>query len=70
MQIQKMEKMDLVPCWIRIFDKYDNCRRFKQNPVGNSKEKLDGYFSIAYLCYKRAWERYPEIQKNLQSEIH
>ena len=69
-QIEKMEVMDLVPCWIRIFDKYDNCRRFKLNPLDNSKEKLAGYFSIAYLCYKRACERYGEIQKNLQPEIH
>lgn len=36
-QIKKMEILDLIPCWIRVFDKYDNCRRFKKNPVGNSR---------------------------------
>ena len=36
-QIKKMEVLDLIPCWIRIFDKYDNCRRFKENPLDNSK---------------------------------
>lgn len=65
-----MEIMDLVPSWIRVFDKYDNCRRFKKNPVGNSKKKLEGYFAIAYLCYHIACERHQEIQKNLQPQIH
>ena len=68
-QIKKMETLDLIPCWIRIFDKYDNCRRFKKNAVGKSKKELQGYFSIAYLCYRRGCERYEEIQKNLQTEI-
>jgi len=36
-QINKMEILDLIPCWIRIFDKFDNCRRFRSNPVGKSK---------------------------------
>jgi hypothetical protein len=37
-QITKMNVLELIPCWIRIFDKYDNCRRFRSNPVGKSKE--------------------------------
>lgn len=65
-----MEILDLVPSWIRVFDKYDNCRRFKKNPVGNSKKKIDGYCAIAYLCYKKACERHEEIKKNLQTAIH
>ena len=36
-QILKMEVLELIPCWIRIFDKYDNCRRFRTNAVGKSK---------------------------------
>lgn len=52
-QILKMEVLELIPCWIRIFDKYDNCRRFRKNSVGKSKAEIDGYCSIAYLCYKR-----------------
>ena len=35
-QVQKMYKLDVIPCWIRIFDKYDNCRRFRIDPVGKS----------------------------------
>ena len=35
-QITKVDKMDLVPSWIILFDKYDNCRRFKNNPVGKT----------------------------------
>ena len=57
-QIKKMEILDLIPSWIRVFDKYDNCRRFKADPVGNSKKKIEGYCAIAYLCYKRACERF------------
>lgn len=37
-QIVKAEKLDLVPSWILLFDKYDNCRRFKQNSVGKSQD--------------------------------
>ena len=37
-QIIKMDVLELIPCWIRIFDKYDNCRRFRNNPVGKKKD--------------------------------
>lgn len=53
-QITKMEILELIPCWIRIFDKYDNCRRFKANSVGKSKFEVEEYCAVAYLCYKRA----------------
>jgi hypothetical protein len=53
--------MDLVPSWILIFDKYDNCFRFKQNPCGKSKEELDGYFAVAYLIYLNAKRRHKAI---------
>jgi hypothetical protein len=52
-QILKMDVLDLIPCWIRIFDKYDNCKRFRQNSVGKPKIEIDGYCSIAYICYLR-----------------
>jgi hypothetical protein len=28
-QLKRITKMDLTPSWILLFDKYDNCRRFK-----------------------------------------
>lgn len=56
--LKKMESMDLIPCWIRIFDKYDNCRRFRKNPVGKTKKEIDGYCSIAFLCYNTAIDRF------------
>jgi hypothetical protein len=68
-QILKMDELELIPCWIRIFDKYDNCRRFRNNPVGKKKSEIDGYCSIAYLCYHRGCERFEEIRNNLQPEI-
>lgn len=46
-----MHKLDLVPSYIKIFDKYDNCKRFLNNPVGKSAEELNGYFAVALLCY-------------------
>ena len=53
--------MDLVPTWILIFDKYDNCVRFQKNPVGKTKDELDGYFAVAYLMYLTARERHKAI---------
>jgi len=49
--VARMSSLDIVPCYIKIFDKYDNCRRFLQNNVGKSKEELDGYYAVAILCY-------------------
>jgi hypothetical protein len=50
--------MDLIPSWILVYDKLDNCKRFKNNPCGKSKEELDGYFSVAYLIYLKAREKH------------
>ncbi len=68
-QILKMEKMELIPSWIRIFDKYDNCRRFLKDPVGKTPAEINGYCAIAYLCYNRAFERFEQIRKNIQPEV-
>ena len=54
--------MDLIPSWILVFDKYDNCRRFRQNSCGKTREELQGYFSVAYLIYLTARERHKEIR--------
>lgn len=64
-----MDKLDIAPCYIKIFDKYDNCRRFKNNQVGKPKGELDGYFAISYLCYYKALKRFPDIEKNLNKQI-
>lgn len=61
--------MDLTPSWILLFDKYDNCRRFKQNGCGKSKEELNGYFAVAYLIYQKARERHQQIQNFMPFNI-
>lgn len=68
-QIIKMNTLELIPSWIRIFDKYDNCSRFLKDPVGKSKKEIQGYCAVAYLCYHRAAERFQEIRKNIQPEV-
>ena len=60
--------MDLVPSWILLFDKYDNCVRFQNNPVGKTKEELDGYFAVAYLIFLTAKERHSAIDKFMIAE--
>lgn len=54
--------MELIPAWILVFDKLDNCRRFKNNGVGKTKEELDGYFAVAYLIFKKAQRRHNAIK--------
>ena len=54
--------MDLIPSWILVFDKLDNCKRFKVNGCGKSKEELDGYFAVAYLIYLKARRKHKEIR--------
>ena len=49
-----MISLDLVPCYIKIFDKYDNCKRFLSNPVGKSAFELNGYYAVAVLTYDLA----------------
>jgi hypothetical protein len=46
-----MRSLDIVPSYIKIFDKYDNCRRFLNNSVGKSASELNGYFAVAVICY-------------------
>jgi len=60
-QILKMEKMDIVPTWIRIFDKYDNCRRFKQDPADKKPAEINGYFAVAWCCYDKGIKKHPSI---------
>lgn len=61
--------MDLVPSWIIIFDKYDNCRRFKINGCGKSVEELNGYYSVAYLIYLKARKRHKQIRDFIPEDI-
>jgi hypothetical protein len=68
-QIEKVEKMSLVPTWILIFDKYDNCRRFKINGCGKSQEELNGYYSVAYLIYLRGKKKYNQVRDFIPGEI-
>lgn len=64
-----MSKLDLVPSYIKIFDKYDNCRRFLNNPVGKSSEELNGYHAVAILCYDIANKTHSDIRKYLNPGI-
>jgi hypothetical protein len=68
-QITKVDQMDLVPAWIILFDKYDNCRRFKINPVGKSKDELDGYYAVAYMIYLRAKRKHKPIRDFMPNVI-
>lgn len=68
-QVDRMAALDIVPTYIKIFDKYDNCRRFLKNGVGKSQSELNGYFAIAILCYDRAIKKHQEIDINLNKGI-
>jgi hypothetical protein len=68
-QITKVDKMDLVPAWIILFDKYDNCRRFKINGVGKSEDELNGYYAVAYLIYLKAKKKFKQIQEFMPVDI-
>ena len=57
-----MDKLDVVPTYIKIFDKYDNCRRFLKNSVGKAEEELNGYYAVAFLCYDIGLKTHPEIK--------
>jgi hypothetical protein len=67
-QLIKIETMELIPSWILVFDKLDNCRRFKKNPCGKSKEELDGYFAVAFLIFTKARSRHKEIREFMIQE--
>ena len=64
-----MHTLDLVPTYIKIFDKYDNCKRFLRNPVGKSHEELNGYFAVALLCYDIGIKTHEDVRKNLNPKI-
>ena len=64
-----MDSLDLVPSYIKIFDKYDHCKRFLKNSVGKSQQELNGYFAVSILCYEKAWKRHKDIQENLSMDI-
>lgn len=63
--VERMSKLDLVPTYIKIFDKYDNCRRFMRNTVGKTMEELNGYYAVAVICYDIAMKTHPELKDNL-----
>lgn len=64
-----MNSLDIVPSYIKIFDKYDNCKRFIQNGVGKSRAELNGYFAVSILCYEKALAHHKEIEMNLDQKI-
>lgn len=68
-QVERMDKLDLVPSYIKIFDKYDNCRRFLNNGCGKSQEELNGYFAVALICYDKAYANHEDIRKYLDPKL-
>ena len=67
--VDRMHLLDLVPTYIKIFDKYDNCRRFLKNPVGKTPDELNGYYAVAILCYDIGTKTHKEIKENLNPKI-
>jgi hypothetical protein len=67
--VERMHTLDLVPSYIKIFDKYDNCKRFLNNSVGKSPEELCGYYAVAVLCFDIAIKTHKVIEVNLNSQI-
>ena len=64
-----MDSLDIVPSYIKIFDKYDNCRRFLLNSVGKPFMEINGYYAVSVLCFDKAMAKHEEIRNNLNVEI-
>jgi hypothetical protein len=64
-----MHKLDIVPTYIKIFDKFDNCRRFLKNPVGKTEAELSGYYAVAILCYDIGMKTHEEVRKYMNPTI-
>jgi hypothetical protein len=62
-----MDKMDLIPSYIKLFDKYDNCSRFLKDSCGKSPTELNGYFAVSLECYDKAILKHAELKKNLNT---
>ncbi len=56
-----MANLDIVPSYIKIFDKYDNCRRLLMYGVVMSQLVINGYFDIDIMCYDRAIKKHKDI---------
>ena len=67
--VERMHKLDIVPTYIKIFDKYDNCRRFLKNPVGKTEAELTGYYAVAILCYEIGMETHKQVRDYLNPSI-
>jgi hypothetical protein len=68
-QVDRMDSLDIVPSYIKVFDKFDNCRRFLKNGVGKSQMELNGYFAVAIICYDRAIKKHKDIEFYLSPSI-
>lgn len=64
-----MHKLDIVPTYIKIFDKYDNCRRFLKNSVGKSETELAGYYAVAIICYDIGMQTHKEVRDYMNPTI-
>jgi len=67
--VQRMRKLDLVPSYITIFDKYDNSSRFLKDGCGKSQMELNGYYAVSLTCYDIAMKNHESIRQFLNPNI-
>lgn len=60
-QVTRAPNMPLVPSWILLFDKMDNCKRFKKDSIDKQQVELKGYYAVAYLIFLAVSRHHKQI---------
>jgi hypothetical protein len=64
--LNRVSKMDMIPCYIMIFRLYKICSEKKE---GDIDIKDEGFMAYAYLFWYRAISKHVAIGKNIKEYI-
>lgn len=66
---ERVSEMDVIPCYIQIFELYSYCSLWKRLKWERPVLEYEGYLAYAYMFFYKAVSRHITIGSNLKKEI-
>ena len=67
--LDRVAEMDVIPCYIKLFELYIMIQHYKLNRHHFSKPEYEGYLAYAYMFWYKCINRHYPIVNNINKEV-